>query len=194
MAVELKTGKVIWQMDLPEVYGEAPSFFGQGSCPLPHKDKLIVHVGTSQACVVALNKKTGEEIWRTASLWNGSYAAFRKMYAKQVIRGNLVLVPIGLMICLAPDMFVTILLGRQWLLAVPILAWLGGRPLMVLFAAANTWSMVAMGKAKELLFARIFSALFTLAALIAATQLTTVNFIAVLILAQAVKKVLWYAV
>ncbi len=74
-AMELKTGKILWKMQLTEKFGEAPFFFGQGSCPLPYQDKLIVHGGAEGACVVALNKKTGEEIWRTNHQWNGSYAS-----------------------------------------------------------------------------------------------------------------------
>ena len=75
IAFQLKKGKISWKVKLPETFGEAPFFFGQGSCPLVYKDKLIVHVGAPDACVVALNKKNGKVIWKAAHQWNGSYAS-----------------------------------------------------------------------------------------------------------------------
>lgn len=112
-------------------------------------------------------------------------AAFRDMYVRQVSRGNLIMIPVGLIVCLASDMFVSILLGKDWLLAIPVLAWLGSGPLMALFADANVWVMVAMGKPKQLLKARFFSSLFLVAALIGAAQFDLVTFVALFVIAQA---------
>ncbi len=75
IAFDLKKGKIKWQKKLSQEYGEAPFFFGQGSSPLPYQDKLVVHVGAPGACVVALDKKTGAELWRADHTWNGSYAS-----------------------------------------------------------------------------------------------------------------------
>ena len=108
------------------------------------------------------------------------------MYVRQISRSNLIMIPIGLTICLVPDMIVLLLLGDTWLLAVPILAWLGVQPLMTMFENANTWAMVAMGKAKALFHARCLSSLFLVAALIGAAQFDIVTFVALFVLAQAV--------
>lgn len=74
-AFSLSDGKVVWEKALEETYGEAPFFFGQGSAPLPYQDKLIVHVGAPDACVVAFDKKSGKELWKAGHQWNGSYAS-----------------------------------------------------------------------------------------------------------------------
>jgi outer membrane protein assembly factor BamB len=57
-------GKPVWQKDLGDK--RMRSEFGEGTSPTLYKDRLFVvwdHQGES--FVVALNKKTGEEIWRT---------------------------------------------------------------------------------------------------------------------------------
>jgi outer membrane protein assembly factor BamB len=58
-------GKLVWQKDLGDK--RMRNEFGEGTSPALHKDKLFVvwdHQGDS--FVVALNKRTGEEIWRTS--------------------------------------------------------------------------------------------------------------------------------
>ena len=74
-AIELKTGKILWKQNINESIGEAPFFFGRGSCPLVYGDHLIINTGASGACVVALNKKTGDIVWKTPHEWNASYAS-----------------------------------------------------------------------------------------------------------------------
>ena len=57
-------GKPIWQKDLGDK--RMRNEFGEGSTPALYKDKLFVvwdHQGES--FIVALNKRTGEELWRT---------------------------------------------------------------------------------------------------------------------------------
>ena len=57
-------GKPVWQKDLGDK--RMRNEFGEGSTPALHKDKLFVvwdHQGES--FIVALNKRTGEELWRT---------------------------------------------------------------------------------------------------------------------------------
>ncbi len=75
IAFDLSTGDIRWQFKLAERFGEAPTFFGQGSSPLPYRDKLIVQAGSDRACVVALDKRTGETLWEADHEWNGSYAS-----------------------------------------------------------------------------------------------------------------------
>jgi outer membrane protein assembly factor BamB len=57
-------GKPVWQKDLGDK--RMRNEFGEGSTPALYKDKLFIvwdHQGES--FIVALNKRTGEEIWRT---------------------------------------------------------------------------------------------------------------------------------
>ena len=59
------TGKVLWQKDLHTEYEMNMPIWGIASTPLVVDEKIIVHVsGSKNACVVAFNKDTGEEIWR----------------------------------------------------------------------------------------------------------------------------------
>ncbi|NNE91487.1 MAG: PQQ-binding-like beta-propeller repeat protein [Verrucomicrobiales bacterium] len=74
-ALKLEDGEVIWEKNLDKDYGVPPTFFGRGSGPLVHGDLLIVHNGTNDACVVAFDKKTGAEKWKSPHAWNGSYAS-----------------------------------------------------------------------------------------------------------------------
>ena len=57
-------GKPVWQKDLGDK--RMRNEFGEGSSPALYKDKLFIvwdHQGES--FIVALNKRTGEEVWRT---------------------------------------------------------------------------------------------------------------------------------
>jgi outer membrane protein assembly factor BamB len=59
------TGEVLWHKDLNTEYKIDMPTWGIASTPLIVDDKFIVHVsGSNNACVVAFNKETGEEIWR----------------------------------------------------------------------------------------------------------------------------------
>jgi len=60
------TGRVLWQRDLNSEYKINMPIWGIASTPLVDFDKIIVHVsGSNNACVVAFNKDTGKEIWRS---------------------------------------------------------------------------------------------------------------------------------
>jgi outer membrane protein assembly factor BamB len=59
------TGKVLWQKDLNREYEIKMPIWGIAATPLIDREKIILQIGGSEnACVVALNKNTGEEIWR----------------------------------------------------------------------------------------------------------------------------------
>ncbi|MEM9941353.1 MAG: PQQ-binding-like beta-propeller repeat protein [Planctomycetota bacterium] len=64
-------GKVIWERDLNEDYQIVASkrmpIWGMSCSPLIWKDNLILQVGAKQAGIVALNKSTGKEIWRSTT-------------------------------------------------------------------------------------------------------------------------------
>ena len=60
------TGKVIWKKDLNTEYKIDMPIWGIASTPLVVDEKIIVHVsGSENACVVAFEKNSGEEIWRS---------------------------------------------------------------------------------------------------------------------------------
>jgi outer membrane protein assembly factor BamB len=60
---------VLWQRDLNEEYkilaADRMPIWGIAGAPLVYKQLLIVHLGGDEgACVVALDKTTGKEVWR----------------------------------------------------------------------------------------------------------------------------------
>lgn len=60
------TGEVLWQKDLNVEYEINMPIWGIASTPLIVNEKIIVQVsGSKNASLVAFNKNTGEEIWRT---------------------------------------------------------------------------------------------------------------------------------
>jgi len=68
-------GKVIWAKDMNSEYEIRMPIWGIAAAPLVVEDKLILHIGgRNNACIVALDKKNGKEIW-TASNDQASYTA-----------------------------------------------------------------------------------------------------------------------
>ncbi|MBL8850742.1 MAG: PQQ-like beta-propeller repeat protein, partial [Planctomycetaceae bacterium] len=63
--VKSATGKVVWQHDLKEEYGAATPYWGHCAHPLIRGDLLIALVGGEGTGVVAFNKLTGKEVWRS---------------------------------------------------------------------------------------------------------------------------------
>ncbi len=58
-------GKVIWKRDLNKEYNIRMPIWGIAATPLIVDEKIILQIsGSDNACVLALNKHTGEEIWR----------------------------------------------------------------------------------------------------------------------------------
>lgn len=58
-------GKVLWQKDYQTDYGARVPGWGFTESPLVDGDKLICAPGSAKATVVALDKATGKEIWKT---------------------------------------------------------------------------------------------------------------------------------
>ena len=59
------SGEVLWKMDLNAVYEIRMPIWGISGAPLVVEDKLILNIGGSDnACIVALDKRTGKELWR----------------------------------------------------------------------------------------------------------------------------------
>ena len=62
-------GNTIWQASV----GEKTNGWGSGCSPLLYQDLLIINASVESGSLVALNKQTGEEVWRAkgiGSAWN----------------------------------------------------------------------------------------------------------------------------
>jgi outer membrane protein assembly factor BamB len=64
-ALNAASGAVLWEKDLEKEYGIRMPIWGIAASPLVHGDLLIVQIGgKDKACLVAFDKKTGQERWR----------------------------------------------------------------------------------------------------------------------------------
>jgi outer membrane protein assembly factor BamB/precorrin-6B methylase 2 len=70
-------GQVLWRKDYPRDFGGRTGVWGWCDRPLVDGDRLICTPGGDKGPVVALDKKTGETIWRSEGLgdYRASYAA-----------------------------------------------------------------------------------------------------------------------
>lgn len=64
---EAQSGKVVWQRHLPEEYGAKTPLWGYAAHPLIDGDKLFTLAGGEGSHMVALDKKTGKELWKSSS-------------------------------------------------------------------------------------------------------------------------------
>ena len=75
-ALDLATGKLRWRRDLAAEYKVPQDFFGTSSTPLLDGDRLIVNVGAPGGpTVVALDKRSGKQVWAAGNQWGPSYAS-----------------------------------------------------------------------------------------------------------------------
>lgn len=66
VCLDATTGEVRWQKSLPKDFGgRMMSGWGYSESPLVDGEKLVCTPGGTEAAIVALNKMTGEEIWRS---------------------------------------------------------------------------------------------------------------------------------
>ncbi len=66
-ALDARTGKVIWTMNVLQKFGGSNITWGISESPLVVGDKLLVNAGGPGASIVALNKKDGSLIWKSQS-------------------------------------------------------------------------------------------------------------------------------
>ena len=64
--LEVKTGKVRWTKNIRTEFGGKPGTWAYAESPLVDGDGVVVTPGGAQATMVALNKKTGAVIWKSA--------------------------------------------------------------------------------------------------------------------------------
>ncbi|MHC5064586.1 MAG: outer membrane protein assembly factor BamB family protein, partial [Planctomycetota bacterium] len=74
---DIESGKKVWACNLISDYGgKMMSRWGYSESPLLDGDLLVVTPGGSEGSVLALNKKTGEPVWRCTELTDAaSYAS-----------------------------------------------------------------------------------------------------------------------
>src|SRR5271157_146216 len=94
--LETASGKIQWQKSLRADFGGHPGQWAYSESPLVDGDTLVVTPGGAQATMVALNKKTGETIWKSA-VPGGDDAAYasvvmvetggRKQYVQFLAKG-----------------------------------------------------------------------------------------------------------
>lgn len=65
--LDAATGRVIWSKNLPQAYDAPLPLWGYAGHPLVAGDLLICTAGGQDSAVVALNKETGEEVWKALS-------------------------------------------------------------------------------------------------------------------------------
>lgn len=73
--LELSSGKVVWRSHVFDDFKAERLNWGASTAPLVVDDKLIVTPGAKDAAVVALDRKTGTVVWKTAGN-PAAYSAF----------------------------------------------------------------------------------------------------------------------
>ena len=64
--LELRSGKIRWQKNIRKEFGGQPGDWAYAESPLVDGDLVVVTPGGAEATMVALNKKTGALIWKSA--------------------------------------------------------------------------------------------------------------------------------
>ena len=68
VCINCKDGKIVWNIDGLNTYASTTGNWGTAECPLVFDNKVIYSPGGNQTTVVALNKDTGKEIWKSPSI------------------------------------------------------------------------------------------------------------------------------
>ncbi len=76
-ALDAATGEELWRKNLVQEYGTKIPPWYVGQCPLIEDDRVIVAPGGKDVLVVAFDKATGNEVWRTPNPegWPMSHAS-----------------------------------------------------------------------------------------------------------------------
>ncbi|MGH9906783.1 MAG: PQQ-binding-like beta-propeller repeat protein, partial [Pyrinomonadaceae bacterium] len=64
--LETKSGKIRWQKNIRKDFGGQPGEWAYAESPLVDAEAVVVTPGGAEATMVALNKKTGAVIWKSA--------------------------------------------------------------------------------------------------------------------------------
>ena len=85
--LERATGKVRWQKNLRKDYGGQPGTWAYSESPLIDGEAVVCTPGGPDATLVALNKKTGELIWKCA-IPGGEHAAYTSALVIEIGRAH----------------------------------------------------------------------------------------------------------
>ena len=66
-ALDLKTGSMLWRVDVHKQYSVEKGWFGAGCSPLIHEGKLFLHIGSKKAGVGAFDPATGKLLWKASN-------------------------------------------------------------------------------------------------------------------------------
>jgi len=89
LCAELATGKEVWRANFPRDFGgQMMSVWGYSESPLVDGDRLIVTPGAADAALAALDKRTGEVIWKSALPANPGPAGKDGAAYSSVVIGN----------------------------------------------------------------------------------------------------------
>jgi outer membrane protein assembly factor BamB len=83
LCLKVDNGDIVWRKDLVKDFGGQPGGWGYSESPLVDGDKVLVTPGGKTATVVALDKKTGEPVWKGATP-EGDGAAYSSVIAADV--------------------------------------------------------------------------------------------------------------
>ena len=67
LCLNTANGKLRWQRDFVEEFAGTRGFFGYGTFPLVDGNRLICTPGGEKSPIVALDKRTGETIWKATA-------------------------------------------------------------------------------------------------------------------------------
>ena len=71
--LDAKTGETVWHRNLRQDLGGGTPGWGYSESPLVEKNLVIVTPGGGKGTLVALDKMTGEEVWRSAEVTEGAH-------------------------------------------------------------------------------------------------------------------------
>ena len=74
VCLSLADGKPVWELDLKQTYSVPSPIWGFAAHPLIHGDLLYCLPGGPGTTAVALDKKTGKEVWRSLTAAEPGYA------------------------------------------------------------------------------------------------------------------------
>ena len=63
--IDADTGKLVWEVDTLKKYKANNLFFGVSGSPMVRGDMVLVEVGAKGASIVAFDRETGEEVWKS---------------------------------------------------------------------------------------------------------------------------------
>lgn len=75
VCLDVRKGVEMWRKNIAVEFGGQVSSFGYSEAPLIDGDRLICTPGGPNATMVALEKRTGKEVWRSAANMTAGYAS-----------------------------------------------------------------------------------------------------------------------